>query len=382
MNERQNDNFIDSLERLTSNDIAPKPQKKRRLFDLVGRGLWLLLALLLLSVAVWASSKVAGNLFDFITAEKNYQGIAGEFSPITGVTDRPAGLKPGKDSYPLPGFDALLAGDVSYPDDDDPVIDLPVVNPGIDTSPSPEPPVESESGEPSKQPPEPPVDDRPIEKEDPLLSTDLYEEFCDKLTAMQSEYKNEDIFAWIYLPGSNINYPVVRGPDNDFYLDKEPSKKWNNAGSIFMDYRNDKNLLNNPYTVIYGHNIRYPRHHVQQTDLHDEGRKLRALPLRLYLHQGGGSEIRDLLGLLLRRRQGSHRFYSPGKRRGLYEQDSGYSTAVTLFKRGADPDPSGSRGDPLHLCQLHHLHRARFRFGSAGGHREVRDALNRGHSHV
>lgn len=256
MNERQNDNFIDSLERLTSNDIAPKPQKKRRLFDLVGRGLWLLLALLLLSVAVWASSKVAGNLFDFITAEKNYQGIAGEFSPITGVTDRPAGLKPGKDSYPLPGFDALLAGDVSYPDDDDPVIDLPVVNPGIDTSPSPEPPVESESGEPSKEPSEPPVDDRPIEKEDPLLSTDLYEEFCDKLTAMQSEYKNEDIFAWIYLPGSNINYPVVRGPDNDFYLDKEPSKKWNNAGSIFMDYRNDKNLLNNPYTVIYGHNIR------------------------------------------------------------------------------------------------------------------------------
>ena len=42
----------------------------------------------------------------------------------------------------------------------------------------------------------------------------------------------------------------------NFYLDKEPSKKWNNAGSIFMDYRNDKNLLNNPYTVIYGHNIR------------------------------------------------------------------------------------------------------------------------------
>lgn len=247
MNAPQNNNFIDSLEHLTGEDLAPKPEKRRSISNPVGRGLWLTASILLFGVAIWSSSKVVGNVIDFIRAEENYSGMAGEFSPITGVFDRPANLKTGKDSYPLPGFDDLFAGNVSYPDDDE-QNDLPVVNPGIDPSPV------FPSDEPSDEPTKP--DDKPIVEEDPLLSADIYDEFCNKLTAMQSEYNNEDIFAWIYLPGSNINYPIVRGSDNDFYLNHEPTKQWNNAGSIFLDYRNDKNLLNNPYSVIYGHNIR------------------------------------------------------------------------------------------------------------------------------
>ena len=49
---------------------------------------------------------------------------------------------------------------------------------------------------------------------------------------------------------------MVKGPDNDYYLNRDVSKSPNSAGSIYLDYRNDKNLLTNPFSVLYGHNIR------------------------------------------------------------------------------------------------------------------------------
>nr|WP_300003941.1 class B sortase [Tissierella sp.] len=63
--------------------------------------------------------------------------------------------------------------------------------------------------------------------------------------------KNENIVAWLDVPSTNINYPVVKGSDNDFYLTHDMEDKKSIHGSIFMDYRNlakdDRNL------VIYGH---------------------------------------------------------------------------------------------------------------------------------
>lgn len=65
---------------------------------------------------------------------------------------------------------------------------------------------------------------------------------------------NENIIAWISLPNTRIDYPLVRGDDNLFYLDHDINKKPSIHGSIFMDYRNknshDKNL------VIYGHHMK------------------------------------------------------------------------------------------------------------------------------
>lgn len=63
---------------------------------------------------------------------------------------------------------------------------------------------------------------------------------------------NKDIVAWIKVNGTNINYPVVKTTNNDFYLNHNFSKKSNSAGAIFMDYRN--NLENDRNIVFYGHN--------------------------------------------------------------------------------------------------------------------------------
>ena len=64
---------------------------------------------------------------------------------------------------------------------------------------------------------------------------------------------NDDTVAWIYVGGTNVNYPVVQTTDNDFYLNHSFDKSSNKAGWLFMDYRNDsKNYQKN--TIIYAHN--------------------------------------------------------------------------------------------------------------------------------
>ena len=65
--------------------------------------------------------------------------------------------------------------------------------------------------------------------------------------------KNKDIVAYLKVPGTKIDYVVVKGKDNSYYLKHNLYKQSSVAGWIFMDYHNildgnDKNI------VIYGHN--------------------------------------------------------------------------------------------------------------------------------
>lgn len=66
--------------------------------------------------------------------------------------------------------------------------------------------------------------------------------------------KNQDTVAWVQLNGSNINYPVVKATDNNYYLHHAYDGSYNEGGWVFMDFRNnpqeyDKN------TIIYGHGM-------------------------------------------------------------------------------------------------------------------------------
>lgn len=69
---------------------------------------------------------------------------------------------------------------------------------------------------------------------------------------------NPDVVAWLYAPNTVINYPVVQGTDNDYYLtrDFDGDQGWlANYGAIFMDYRNDPSWRDQVY-FIYGHHMR------------------------------------------------------------------------------------------------------------------------------
>ena len=65
---------------------------------------------------------------------------------------------------------------------------------------------------------------------------------------------NPDIAAWLRLPNTEIDYPVVRGADNTFYLDHDVMKKKAASGSLFIDSGNSGGFTDFN-TVIYGHNM-------------------------------------------------------------------------------------------------------------------------------
>lgn len=62
---------------------------------------------------------------------------------------------------------------------------------------------------------------------------------------------NNDTKGWIQVKGTNINYPFVQAKDNDYYLKRSFNKSYNQAGWVFLDFRN--NYTDNKNTIIYAH---------------------------------------------------------------------------------------------------------------------------------
>lgn len=62
---------------------------------------------------------------------------------------------------------------------------------------------------------------------------------------------NSDYTAWIYIPNTNISYPIVKGTDNSFYLNYNFLKEESKVGSIFID--SNINEFEDRNTIIYGH---------------------------------------------------------------------------------------------------------------------------------
>ncbi len=67
--------------------------------------------------------------------------------------------------------------------------------------------------------------------------------------------KNEDVIGWIYCEDTVIDYPVLRGEDNDYYLHHTYDGKKSISGSIFVDTTNRPGFVDSN-TVIYGHHMK------------------------------------------------------------------------------------------------------------------------------
>ena len=67
--------------------------------------------------------------------------------------------------------------------------------------------------------------------------------------------ENEDVVGWLYVDFCEVSFPVVQGPNNDYYLHRTVEGQNNRAGSIFMDYENTPDF-SDMNTFIYGHNMK------------------------------------------------------------------------------------------------------------------------------
>ncbi len=67
---------------------------------------------------------------------------------------------------------------------------------------------------------------------------------------------NPDTVAWLKVPGTNIDYPIVKTVDNSFYLKHNIYFEEDNNGWVFMDYRNNVEELSDNI-IIYAHNRYY-----------------------------------------------------------------------------------------------------------------------------
>ena len=64
--------------------------------------------------------------------------------------------------------------------------------------------------------------------------------------------KNNDTVGWINVNNTNINYPFVQTDNNNYYLTHSFDKTYNEAGWVFLDYRNETNF-SDKNTIIYAH---------------------------------------------------------------------------------------------------------------------------------
>ncbi len=65
--------------------------------------------------------------------------------------------------------------------------------------------------------------------------------------------KYDDAFAWIYVNHTQIDYPVMKGPNTDYYLYHNINGNSSSSGSIVAESNLSNNYDENLNTVIYGH---------------------------------------------------------------------------------------------------------------------------------
>ena len=68
------------------------------------------------------------------------------------------------------------------------------------------------------------------------------------------EQINTDIVGWLTLNGTVVDYPVVKGTDNDYYLHHLYTGEYNSLGTLFVDFRNSY-PFDDKITTIYGHSM-------------------------------------------------------------------------------------------------------------------------------
>ena len=81
---------------------------------------------------------------------------------------------------------------------------------------------------------------------------------------------NPEIVGWIYVPGTQIDYPICCGSDNDYYLTHSFRRSRNALGAIFVPAETSESLTD-AHTILYGHNMRSGKMFGELSNYADQG---------------------------------------------------------------------------------------------------------------
>ena len=74
------------------------------------------------------------------------------------------------------------------------------------------------------------------------------------LQVKQLQGQNTDIVGWLEIENTNINYPVLQGADNNYYMTHNYKNEKSKNGSIFLDADYNWDIPSNNL-LMYGHNL-------------------------------------------------------------------------------------------------------------------------------
>ncbi len=155
--------------------------------------------------------------------------------------------------------------------------------------------------------------------------------------------KNQDIIAWIEVPGTVIDYPILSTTDNTFYLDHDENKEYSKYGAIFVDMSNPDDF-SAPMMVAYGH---YTPDETHFTQLHRyEDPDYFAENRELYVYLPDGQQKYEIMAAL-----------QIGDENILYEKDYADEETMKEFLAGlrnsedpkANVNLTGAKADDHYL---------------------------------
>lgn len=86
----------------------------------------------------------------------------------------------------------------------------------------------------------------------------------------QIKSENENFYGWITIEDTGIDYPIMQGPDNKFYLSHDIDNKQDKHGMLILD-DNCSDEFAVPDYIVYGHNINGGKYFGELTFYKDRG---------------------------------------------------------------------------------------------------------------
>lgn len=78
-----------------------------------------------------------------------------------------------------------------------------------------------------------------------------------KIDFEELQKQNSDIYGWLTIPDTEIDYPVLQSAEDDtLYMDHNVNKEEDKNGSLFTEHEYNGNHFSDPVTIIYGHHMK------------------------------------------------------------------------------------------------------------------------------